>query len=332
MPADTKLYDILGVPPGADDQTIKKAYRKLARRFHPDKNPGDAEAEARFKEANAAHEVLSDPERRALYDEFGEVSLQQGFDADKAREFRRWQQQAARAPGGFSYGDRAASGFGGRGAPGFGYGGFGGPGGIDEDFLSSLFGGGRRRGPRRGADLRAELHIDFRQAAAGGQQTLTFADGRSIRVRIPPGGEDMDVIRLKGQGQPGAQGAPAGDLLITLRVEEDPIFRRDGLDLHLDAPVTVGEALRGAAIRVPTLGGAVKLKVPPGSQSGRVLRVPGKGVERPGRGTGDLYVHLQVQVPAPGPGLDEAIDTLEEAYRGDVRAGLFQQRSWRRAG
>jgi curved DNA-binding protein len=295
---NTRLYDVLGVRPSDDDKTIKKAYRKLARENHPDVNPDNPTAEQRFKEVSAAWEVLGDPERRKLYDTYGDVSTQAGFDAEAAK--------------------RARAGFGG-GFPGGGFGGFG---GVGPDIFEELLGGGR--GPRKGQDLRAQLRTDFRTAALGGEHTLTFADGRRLRVRIPPGVEDGGTIRLRGKGGAGRQGGPSGDLLITLSVDPDTVFRRDGLDLHLDAPITVVEALQGASIRVPTLEGAVNVRVPPNSQSGQVLRVRGKGLARRNKPTGDLYVHLEVHAPPSSSGLEDILERLAEAYTNDVRGGLFQ--------
>lgn len=316
----SKYYQTLGVEPSASAEEIKKAYRKLAKKYHPDMNKGNPSAEARFKEVSAAYEVLSDPEKRKLYDEFGEDSTRVGFDANQAREWSRWQ-QASGGP------------FGGR-APG------GAPGGFDpfeggdlDDIFGGIFGGrvnlggrGRQpRGPRKGGDIQTEMPVDFRTAALGGERDLHFADGRTIKVRFPPAVEDGGTIRVRGQGHPGGQGGPPGDLLIKVEVQPHPVFRRDGLDLLVTLPVTVGEALRGTSVRVPTLEGEVSLKVPAGSQNGRRLRVRGKGLARKGGEAGDLYVTLDVRLPALDAealaGLGGAIDALEATYEANPRVG-----------
>jgi len=276
-----QLYSILGVPEDASDTEIKKAYRKLARELHPDTNPDDPSAEERFKRVGAAYEVLGDADKRKLYDEFGEDSLRQGFDADRARA---WRQQPF------------------QGGPGM------------EDLLGSIF--GRQAGPRRGRDVRADIQLDFRSAALGGTHHIQFR-GRGMDVRIPPGADDGDDIRLRGKGNPGFGGAPPGDLVITLHVGPDERFRREGLNLHVDMPITVPEAIRGGKVDLPLLEGAVKLSIPPGSQSGDVLRLKGKGVTRGRRGTGDVFAHLVVHVPAALD--DEVLDAIEAAYDDDVR-------------
>ncbi|MCB9664269.1 MAG: DnaJ domain-containing protein [Alphaproteobacteria bacterium] len=303
----TRYYEILGVPRTADDKEIKKAFRKLAQQFHPDRNQGDEAAEARFKEVNRAYDVLGDPDKRKLYDEFGEDAEKLGFDADKARAYRQWTSQGN--PGfdqGVDLDDILSQMFGGRG----GFGGFGG------------FGGGGPRPPRRGRDVRAEMTLDFRTAVRGGERTIGI-DGRNVTVRIPPGVTDGGTLRLRGQGIEGGKGAPAGDLLLTIHVAADPVFGREGDDLLLTLPVTVGEALRGASVEVPTLTGAVKLRVPPDSQSGQVLRLRGKGVARKGRPAGDLRVRLEVRLPeVRGRDVGEALDALEALYDGDVREAL----------
>ncbi len=288
------LYAILGVARGADEGAIRKAYRQLARRYHPDVNPGDASAEDRFKEISRAYDVLSDAEKRRNYDEFGEVSLQGGFDAEQARRSR----------------EAFASRFGREGQPRFEGQGFERPefGGLD-DLFSDLFsrrGWGDARRERKGGDLEAELELDFVDAARGGEQRLSIArptaDGslrqESVTVRIPPGVADGGRIRLRGKGAEGRGGAPAGDLYARIRVRPHRFFRREGRDLLLDLPVTVGEATLGAKVEVPTLEGRVTLTIPPGTDSGAKLRLRGKGVPHPsGKAAGDLYVIVQIRVP-----------------------------------
>lgn len=307
-----KYYDTLGVPTDADDKAIKKAFRALAQKYHPDRNAGDATAEAKFKEVNRAYEVLSDKEKRKLYDEFGDDAEKLGFDPEKARGYRDWRAQGGQGfDGGLDMEELLRQMFGG----GMGGGGFGGGG----------FGGGRGapRGPAKGRDISAEMTIDFRTAVRGGERVIGL-DGRQVTVRIPPGVKDGGSLRLRGQGLAGARGGPSGDLLLSLTVTPDPVFERDGDNLILEVPITLGEALRGGTIEVPTLEGAVNLKVPAGAQSGQSLRLRGKGVEPKGKPAGDLLVKLKVRLPdARGnPALDEAIAALEALYDQDVRADL----------
>mgnify|MGYP001222840222 CR=1 FL=1 len=289
------FYRVLGVSKDADDAEIKKAYRKLARTWHPDQNPGDASAEQKFKEIGEAYAVLSDPEQRKQYD-------------------------ALRAMAGG--GPRFASGPGGGGASGFEdlFGGmFGGPGGSRvrystsgagdgpdlDDLLGGLFGGGtqprgRRQGfgfgGQRGGDLTTAARLPFRAAVEGSTVNLTV-NGRTMTVRIPPGVRDGQKIRLRGKGQPGIGGGEPGDLVVTVNVEPHPVFGIDGKNLTITVPITFLEAVEGATISVPTLSGeSVRVKVPPGTQSGSRLRVKGKGVAT-AKGTGDLIVTVQVAVP-----------------------------------
>ena len=301
------LYKTLGVSKSASPSDIKKAYRKLAKENHPDVNPGNAQAEARFKEVTAAYEVLSDKTRRKNYDEFGEASLSQGFDPEQARAYQQYQRAGSGRRGGNPFG----AGFGAAGASPFGQ-------GTDDAWLHDLFGFGGQgaRRPAKGRDIQSEVRVDFMTAALGGKNTLQFEGGRSIQVRIPSGVEDGEKLRLKGQGSPGGQGAPAGDLLLTIRVLPDNMWRREGLDLHIDIPITISEAIKGGSVEVPTLTGKGKVKVPAGSQSGRTLRLKGKGVERKGKGKGDLYVHLQIQVPTVEmtPELEAALEVIERHY------------------
>ena len=316
--ADKTLYTTLGVKTDASEAEIKKAYRKLARKYHPDLNPGDPKAEEQFKAISAAHDVLSDPKKRELYDDFGDDSTKLGFDQEQARAYRRWQEGARhtrRPQAGPQTGDWQET--------------------VDpNDLFRELFGGQagrtRRTGqsvrPAAGVDLHAELETDFRTAALGGERQLHFADGRDINVRIPPGVADGETLKLRGQGAPAARGAPAGDLLITVRIAPHRLFRREGLDLHMTVPITVSEAIRGAKIEVPTLDGRVKITVPASSQSGRRLRIRGKGLHRRGRPAGDLYAELTVLVPTVAPGdLSDALEALEAAYPTPVRSELMKE-------
>lgn len=326
MAAERDLYKVLGVARDADAETLKKAYRKLARRHHPDVNPGDKGAEEKFKEISEAYDVLSDPEKRRNYDEFGEISLQGGFDAEQARRAR--EAFGARFGGGPGTGEgfRAYAG----GEP-FEFG--------DLDDLLGRFGFGARGASGRaaglrGSDLEASLELDFLEAARGGEKRLTLQlageDGRmrseTLTVRIPPGVADGGRIRLRGKGAPGLGGGPAGDLWAHVRVRPHPVFRREGRDVYVDVPVTVAEAVRGAKIEVPTLDGRATLTVPPGTDSGQKLRLRGKGIPSPSGGApGDLYVVIQIRVPKQPD--DETLahaDALAAAGPDDPRKELFR--------
>ncbi|SNS66234.1 molecular chaperone DnaJ [Micrococcales bacterium KH10] len=316
---DKDFYAALGVSKSADDAEIKKAYRKLARKYHPDQNPGDAAAEAKFKDISEAYSVLSDEKERQQYD-------------------------AVRAMA--SGGPRFAAGSGGQGAAGFedlfggmfGGGGSaaGGPnvrfstsgGGGFDDILGGMFGGGgfRRAAPQRGSDLSASTTLDFRSAVEGETVSLSVG-GRTIKARIPSGVHDGQKIRLRGKGQPGMDGGPAGDLIITVSVKPHPVFSIDGRNLRMTLPVTFPEAALGATVEVPTLDGkSVKLKVAPGTPSGRVLRVKGRGIAT-SKGAGDLLVTVQVVVPQK---LDEdaraAVEQFAAATAGaNVREDLMRE-------
>ncbi len=317
------LYDVLGVAKDADKDAIRKAYRKLARQYHPDVNPGDAAAEERFKEVSEAYAVLSDEEKRRNYDEFGEVSLEGGFDPEAARQ--------AREAFGARFGGAA-------GGPDFG--GFEGQtfefGDLD-DLLGRVFraerGGARgHRAGIRGQDVHATLELDFLEAARGGEKRLTLArpsgeggaHSETVTVRIPPGVADGGRIRIPKKGAPGLGGGPPGDLWATIHVRAHPVFRLEGRDVYLDVPLRRSEAVKGARIEVPTLEGRATVTVPPGTDSGQRLRLRGKGIADPGGGpAGDLYVVVQIRVPRD---LDEAgreaLETLERFEPADVRNGL----------
>jgi curved DNA-binding protein len=295
------LYDTLGVKRDASEDDIRKAYRKLAKKHHPDVNPGNKAAEDKFKSVSAAYEVLSDPKKRANYDEFGDAALQGGFDPAKAREYARWQDRRSQR-GGFA--DASA----------------GGPGGPVEFDFTELF--NRRRGPTRGQDVHAVFQMDLRQAVEGAEVSIEVPDQGTVRVRIPPGADTGSVIRLPGKGSSGARGGPAGDLVIQTEVKPHPLLRRDGLDLTLTLPVTLDEAYNGASIDVPTFDGTVVLKIPPRSQNGSRLRLRGKGVERKST-RGDLFVELDVRMPDKADDkLGAALRNSGAAYSKPVREGL----------
>ena len=367
--AERDYYQILGIKRDASHDEVRSAYRKLARKHHPDINPGNKEAESKFKDLSVAYDVLSDDKKRKLYDEFGEAGLAGGFDAEKARSYQQWQQQSARSGGAYEF---------------------------NMDDLGDLFGGlgGMfKQGPRgqasalRGQDIASSMEIDFLDAVRGFQTAITLerpvacapchgagtnpgttpttcpechgSGGKSvaqgplqfrqacprcmgsgqlpgapcapcrgtgrvlrqetIRVNIPPGAEPGKQIRLRGKGEAGVRGGPAGDLLITPRIRPHPILMRSGRDLSMDLPITVGEALRGASVDVPTPGGAIKVKVPAGAQSGQQLRIKGKGVAAHGQTpAGDLYLRLMIRVPKEEVAHD-TIDKIDQAYGEDVR-------------
>ena len=284
---DKDFYKVLGVSKDVSDAELKKAYRKLARQYHPDSNTGDAAAEARFKEISEAYSVLSDPTERAEYDQLRAMGSGARFTAGGT-------------PGGFE------DVFGGMFGAGHAGGRRGQAGGF-EDVFGSMFGGpfgqggastGFSRGPQKGRDQTAQVTLDFLTAIHGDTVQLERQGGRPLTVKIPPGVADGQKIRLRGKGEPSLTGGDPGDLVLTVTVRKHPVFTRDGLDLRLDVPVTFHEAALGATIEVPTLGGeTVRLRVAPGTPSGRVLRVKGRGVATP-KGTGDLLATVQVAVPS----------------------------------
>jgi molecular chaperone DnaJ len=366
MPAIKDPYQVLGVDKKASDDQIKKAYRKLARQYHPDKNPGDTAAEERFKDVQEAYSILSDPEKRRAYDSGGGI-FGSGFDPGSFRE-------------------------------GFG-GGFGG--GIG-DILSDLFGSGGAAGgrsanrPERGRDLETEVHVSFDQAMEGAQVPVSVpmsapcrtchgtgakpgtsptvcsrCQGRGVeaesqglfsisqpcrkcggtgteikdpcatcggsgrtrqvkryRVNIPAGVRDGSRVRLAGKGEPGARGGPAGDLYVVTRVGESPVFKRRGDNLEVDVPVTIVEAIRGATIEVPTLSGSKRIRVPPGTQHGTVQRLRGEGPPRlGGRGRGDIHYRLVIDVPRSlSREQREVVDELAAVMDGNPREQLLSQR------
>lgn len=293
---DKDFYKVLGVSKDVTDADLKKTYRKLARQFHPDSNPGDASAEARFKEISEANSVLSDPEQRREYDQMRAMGSGARFSAGG----RPGQ------PGGFEdvFGGMFAGGNSrqrGRNAQ-------------FEDLFGGMFGNptggfGGFGGPTKGRDLTTTVALDFITAINGDTVKLEQANGRTITAKIPAGVSDGQKIKLRGKGEPSQDGGQPGDLVLTVEVRKHPVFEREGLNLRVDVPVTFVEAVLGATIEVPTLGGEpVKLRVAPGTPSGRVLRVKGRGVTSP-QGVGDLLATVQVAVPSHLPG--EAATALE---------------------
>ncbi len=296
-------YKILGVERNADEKEIKKAYRRLARQYHPDMNPGDKAAEARFKEINEAHEVLADPEKRRKYDELGQ-------------NYQRWQ-QAGSPDGGFDWSDFVSSGRG-PGATGgpagarVEYGNindlFGGDQGF-SDFFQSIFGGApgaattagrrtaRRASPAPPQDYEHEIEVTLEEAFRGGQRMLDV-DGRRLEVKIPPGVKTGSRIRVAGEGPAGAPGGARGDIYLVVKTLPDPVFERRGDDLHTEISVDLFTALLGGEVRVPTLGGTVALKINRGTQSGRTIRLAGQGMPKlKSNERGDLYAKVRVMIP-----------------------------------
>lgn len=326
------LYSVLGVPRSADEKEIKRAFRKLTQQFHPDKNPGDAQAEAKFKEISGAYEVLGDAERRKNYDEFGDMSLTQGFDPARARAY----QQATRGGGGRR---RAGPGPAGGGFDADGHFNFSNVGDARgtsfDDLLSQLFGGGRvvdpfqsggqrarRPASTRGHDIEGEITIEFSQMLRGAVIPLRIESetggARTLDVKVPAGIPDGGKLRLRGQGGPGA---PPGDIILTVKVAPHPRLRREGNHLLMNLPVTALEAVRGGPVGVPTPSGPVTLKLKPGSQNGQTLRLKGKGITPTSGEPGDLLVTLDVRLPtAPDPELVAALERLQEHE--NIRADL----------
>ncbi|MDQ1097087.1 MULTISPECIES: J domain-containing protein [Chryseobacterium] len=280
-------YNILGVDKNATQDDIKKAYRKLARKLHPDLNPGDKEAERKFKELNEANEVLSNPENRAKYDKYGE-HWKHGEEYEKAQQQQQRQYQGQNFGGGFSGADF-------------------GEGEDFSDFFQSMFGGGggfgrssrgSASGKFKGQDIHAELNLSLRDAAVTHPQTFEI-NGKKVRITIPAGVYDGQQIKLKGHGGPGVNGGPAGDLYITFTIPPDPDFERVENNLKTKVTIDLCTAVLGGEVNVKTLEGTVKLKVKPGTQNGTTVRLKGKGfpVYKKEGQYGDLLVTYDVKIP-----------------------------------
>ncbi|MGA9549738.1 MAG: J domain-containing protein [Rhodomicrobium sp.] len=295
-------YKTLGVEKSATEEDIRKTYKKLAKKHHPDLNPGDKEAEERFKNISAAYALLNDPEKRRAFDA-GEID-----EMGQPKPERRFYRDYADAGAGYRY-ERPED--------------MGDLGDLFGDLFSRRAQGGEGARPQfrmRGADVNYTLPIDFLEAVNGGKKRVDMPEGKTLDISIPAGVRDEQLIRLKGQGMPGIGGGPAGDALITVMVRPHPVFHRDGNDIKSVAPITLSEALNGGSVQVDTITGPVNLKIPKHSNTGRVLRLRGKGVQ--GHPKGDQLVELQVMMPPhPDAALETAIADWEREHPYNPRHG-----------
>ena len=300
MPADP--YQTLGVKKGASQEEIQKAYRRLAKKLHPDLNPGNKQAEEQFKEVSAAYDLLSDPQKRERFDR-GEIDAS-GAERPHHRYYRDFAEGGASNPyasdAGFA--DFADA----------------------EDFFSEIFGRQARGNIRmRGQDAHYHLVLDFLDAINGGKQQLTLPDGSVLDVNIPRGTRDGQVLRLRGKGRPGIGGGPPGDALIEIEVRPHRIFTRKGDDIHLELPISLREAVLGGKVKVPTPSGEVTMSIPKWSNTGTVLRLKGQGVPRLNGTRGDEYVTLKVMLPErPDPELENFIAQWRPAVARNPREAM----------
>lgn len=294
-------YDVLGVSKNATQEEIRKAYRALAKKLHPDLNPGDTSAETRFKAVSTAYAILGDAEKRARFDR-GEIDAS-GAERAEQRTYRHY----ADTDGAHHY--RSAS-----GQDDF----------ADFDIFSRMFGQRRRGGAEfrmRGGDARYNMTVDFLEAAKGATRRVTMPDGATLDVNIPAGVRDGQTLRLKGKGQPGVGGGEHGDALVQIAVSPHEAFERDGLDILLELPVSLDEAILGGEVEAPTIAGAVKMKIPKGANSGDTLRLRGRGIHAKGGKKGDQLVRLKVVMP------DRIDSELENFVREWVKSHAYDARA-----
>ena len=312
-------YEVLGVNKTASEAEVKAAYRKLAKRHHPDQNKTDPKAKERFSEANSAYEIVGDKVKRKQFDR-GEIGADgkprfQGFEGFGQGPSPRSAGggDAGFNPGGGARAFRWSTGGAGDGDP------------FSDDILSDILGGfgrttrgGPSRGPQaaRGGDVNATVAVTLEQIVHGDKVRVDLPTRRTVEVAIPPGTHSGQAIRLKGQGNPGAAGGPPGDALITVEFVPHPDFRVDGDTLRREVAITLDEAVLGAKVRVPTLDGPVTLTVPPRTSGGRALRLKGKGLPHHGGGRGDLLVNLRIVLPEGG---DDELDALMKKWRASHR-------------
>ena len=291
-------YKTLGVKKDASQEEIQKAYRRRAKKLHPDLNPGDSHAEEQFKEVSAAYDLLSDPEKRTRYDR-GEIDAS-GAERPERRYYRDFGERRAGNPYASNAGFADFSDF-----------------ADADDIMSAFFGrSGQRNRNRRGSDARYSLDVDFLDAVNGGTRTVTLPDGSTLDVKIPPGTRDGQVLRLRGKGQPGFGEAPPGDALIEVHVRPHPLFRREGDDIQIDLPISVRDAVLGGKLRVPTPTGTVTMTIPKWSNTGQKLRLEGKRILRPDGCRGDEFVTLKIMLPEkPDPELERCIAQWQRRER-----------------
>lgn len=309
-------YEVLGVPRTASEAEVKKAFRKLAKKYHPDQNKNDPKAKEKFSEANAAYEIVGDKDKRAKFDR-GEIGADgkprfQGFEGAAGAGFGGFRP----GPGGSSRTFRWSSSGPGGGAAG---------GGFSDDILSEILGGfSRSGGPAgarsarggRGEDVTATVAVTLEQLARRERVRVDLPTGRTVEISIPPGARPGQTIRLRGQGQGDPIGGTAGDALVTVEFVPHPQFKPEGENLRFDLPVGLDEAVLGAKVRVPTLDGPVTLTVPAGSSGGRTLRLRGKGLPKAGGGEGDLLVSVRIVLPEDG---DPELTALMQRWRAEHR-------------
>ena len=285
-------YTVLGVKKDASQDEIQKAYRRLAKKFHPDLNPGNKQAEERFKEISAAYDLLGDPKKRIRFDR-GEIDAT-GAERPQHRFYRDFADSRSPYASDAGFADFAGA----------------------EDILSEIFGRAGRADIRmRGSDVQYRLELDFLDAINGGKRQITLPDGSVLDVNIPPGTRDGQILRLRGKGRAGLGGGPPGDALVEIEVRPHRIFTRKGDDIHLDLPISLSEAVLGGKVKVPTPSGTVTMTVPKWANTGTVLRLRGRGVPRVDGSKGDEFVTLRVMLPEkPDPELEKFVAHWRGAY------------------